>query len=153
MKTRILTVCTTLVLGTILVAFAPLRGGESFTLHINNKQVVEHYFTSKAATPSVSLADVSANDQISVYYNECGKIGTNRKLMLKDEQGRVLKEFSFADASGEHTPMTVRASEIMAFKKSDRSSVSLVYASKLVSMGRVLASLALTSDVQTTRKQ
>lgn len=137
MKT-LLKIFTGIVIGTSLLAFTPL-GGESFSLHINGKEVIEHYFTAKATTPTVALNPDMANDQVSVYYNECGKIGTNRKLMLKDAQSRVLKEWRYDNAINEHTPMTFRVNEIVAYKTS--APLSLVYSSKEVSKQRLLTIL------------
>ncbi len=97
MKT--LKVLSGIALVAMLASFAPI-GGDGFTMHVNNKLVIEHYFTSKAATPRVSLATTSINDVVTIFYNECGKVGTNRKLSLKDEAGHLLKEWKFADTKG-----------------------------------------------------
>ncbi len=135
----------------MLASFAPI-GGEGFTMHMNNKVVIEHYFTSKAATPRFSLDAATGNEVISISYNECGKIGTNRKLTLKDEAGHLLKEWKFTD-SEDMNSMAIQGKEIMAFKKADRKTVTLTYSSKTVSTGRLLAVLSLENDAQVTSKK
>jgi len=130
-----------IVLGASLLAFTSIRGGESYTIHLNNKLLVEHYLTSKAATPTFSLEQASENDQLSVYYNECGKIGKERKLSIQDVQGNVLKTWSFANALGEHIPMICKVKDIIALKKNDRSILRLYYSSTEVSAGRLLANV------------
>lgn len=129
------------VLGATLLAFTSIRGGESYTIHLNSKLLVDHYMTSKAETPTLSLDNASENDQISVYYNECGKIGKERKLSIQDVQGNVLKTWSFANTLGEHTPMICKVKDIVALKKNERSTLRLYYSSKEVSTGRFLATI------------
>jgi hypothetical protein len=140
-----------IVLIAVLASFAPV-GGEGFTMHVNNKVVIEHYFTSKAETPRVSLDVATGNEVISISYNECGKIGTNRKLTLTDEVGHLLKEWKFTDSEDIHS-MAVQGKEIMAFKKTDRKTFTLTYSSKTVSAGRLLAVLTLENDAQVASKK
>jgi hypothetical protein len=134
-----------------LSSFTVRVGGESYTIHLNNKLVAEHYLTSKAVTPSVALNQAESNDDLSVYYNECGKIGKERKLTIKDDNGKVLKTWSFVNASGEHTPMVCKVKDILALKQKGDNSVRLYYASKGVTSERFLAELVLT-NVNTAKK-
>jgi hypothetical protein len=120
-------------------------GGESYTIHLNNKLLVEHYLTSKAVTPSFSLDQAGANDELSIYYNECGKIGKERKLTIKDEQDNVLKTWSFTNTIGEHTPMICKAKDIIALKQNERNTLKLYYSSKEVSSERFLAIIMVES--------
>lgn len=134
-----------IVLGATLFAFTSFRGGESYTIHLNSRLLVEHYMTSKAETPTLSIMQTSENDQLSVYYNECGKIGKERKLSIQDVQGNVLKTWSFANALGEHTPMIFKVKDILALKQKGDNSVRLFYTSKEVASERFLATLVLTN--------
>lgn len=137
--------CAGIVTGLILMSFVPL-GGESFTLHINGKEVLAHYFTNKAVTPTVALNPASVTDKVSVYYNECGKIGTSRRLILKDGQNKVLKEWTYANVSGEHTPMSFTVNELVTFKTS--GPFKLIYSSKEVAREQLLALLTLDSEIK-----
>jgi len=150
MKTLI-KLCAGVMISSILLAFTPWLGGEGFTLHINGREVVDHYFTSNAVTPTVTLNPAAVNDKISVYYNECGKIGMSRKLMLKDAQNRVLKEWRYDNATNEHTPMTFRVNEILAYR-ANSGQLNLVYASKEVSKERLLTVLSFEGASNTARK-
>lgn len=134
-----------------LSSFTLRFGGESYTIHLNNKLVVEHYLTSKAATPSVALNQAEGNDELSIYFNECGKIGKERKLTIKDDNDKVLKTWSFVNASGEHTPMICKVKDILMLKQKGDNSVRLYYASKEVTSERFLATLVLT-NVNTAKK-
>jgi hypothetical protein len=135
----------------VLASFAPI-GGEGFTMQVNDKVVIEHYFTSNASAPRVSLDVTDGNEVISISYNECGKIGTNRKLTLKDEAGHLLKEWKFTDSEKVNS-IAIQGKEIMAFKNADRKTVTLTYSSKTVSTGRLLVVLTLENEAQTVSKK
>lgn len=128
-----------------LSSFTVRLGGESYTIHLNNKLVAEHYLTSRAVTPSVALNQAEGNDKLSIYYNECGRIGKERKLTIKDDNDKVLKTWSFTNASGEHTPMICKVKDILAVKQKGDNSVRLYYTSKEVASERFLATLVLTT--------
>lgn len=134
-----------------LSSFTVRVGGESYTIHLNNKLVAEHYLTSKAVTPSVALNQAEGNDELSIDYNECGKIGKERKLTIKDDNDKVLKTWSFATASGEHTPMICKVKDILVLRQKGDNSVRLYYTSKEVTSERFLATLVLT-HVNTAKK-
>lgn len=124
-------------LGCILLAsFSFLPGGDSYTISINGEQIIQHYVFSKNPVPNLPL-NVKSNDTISVYYSECGKIGTARMLSLRDEKGSVLREWKFKDALSEHTAMHLRANELEAKGKS----LFLFYSSKEVTKAQQLAKL------------
>lgn len=139
-------------LGAMLASFAPV-GGEGFTMHVNNKLVIEHYFTSKAVTPHITMDAATGKSTISVSYNECGKVGTNRKLTLKDEAGKVLKEWKFSDSDELNSNMSIQGREIIEFKKEDRNALTLTYTSKVVSAGRLLVALTFDNEAQAANKK
>ena len=129
--------CLTLIL--TLSSFLVRRGGDSYTISINGKQVIQHYLFSKEPLPSLPL-DPTIEDQITVYYSECGKIGTNRKLSVRNEKNQVLKEWSFANVTSEHLPMTVNSKDL-AFQ----GNIGLYYTSNEVTNPRKLVTLVVNS--------
>jgi hypothetical protein len=150
MKT--LKVFSAIALIAMLASFAPF-GGEGFTMHVNNKLVIEHYFISITDTPCISMDAATGQSTISISYNECGKVGTNRKLTLKDEAGKVLKEWKFTDSDEINSKMIMEGKEIMEFKKERRKAFTLTYTSKVVSAGRLLAALILDNEAQAASKK
>jgi hypothetical protein len=112
-------------------------GGDSYTVFINDKQVIQYYVASKQPTPSLKLDAGTLDDQISVYFNECGKIGTARTLILKDGQNKILKEWTYANVTGDHTPMSLTAKEVHALARN--GSASLFYQSDTISKGLLIA--------------
>ncbi len=140
-----------LFMSTCLFAFTPvIPGGDSYTIHLNNNRVVEHFVFSKAALPVISLAGSAAADQLSVYYNECGKIGTARRLSVKDNQGRELKSWSFNDTTSEHTPLTCTVGDLQRLKHPNNN-LTLYYTSREVSKGQALATLSFDGDRRASR--
>ncbi len=142
MKKQALLSLQALIVCSALFSFSTFRGGDSYTIHVNNKQLVQYYVASKEATPKISL-DQNANDKLSVFYSECGKIGQSRKLTLKDQQDNVLKEWSFANVTGEHTAMICNSKEIFTANKNKVNSLKLYYSSREVSKERLLVTIDL----------
>jgi hypothetical protein len=117
-----------------LSSFLPFRGGDSYTISVNGKQVIQYYVFSKEKLPSLTLT--GADDQLSVFYSECGKIGTDRKLSVRDDQNKILKEWKFANVVDEHTPMKISAKDITA-----KGNIGLYYTSEEVKTPRKLVNL------------
>lgn len=147
MKLNIIKHALRIALCAILFSFSTV-GGESYTIHLNDKLLVQYHVPSKAAMPSISLTTVASNDRLSIYYNECGQIGKERRLTIKDDKDNVLKEWRFTNVTGEHTPMTCKANDILALKQKDSNKLKLVYTSREVSKGRLLATIVLTDDLK-----
>lgn len=123
------------VLFIVLSSFVVKRGGDSYTISINGKQVIQYYALSKEPLPSLVISP-NSEDKLSVYFNECGKIGKSRGLSVRDDEGSVLKEWKYANALDEHTPMTISSSEINV-----RGNVGLYYTSETVVKPRKLVTL------------
>jgi hypothetical protein len=139
------------VVSTFLFAFTGI-GGDSYTIHLGEKQLVQFYVHSKNPTPTFGFDQASVNEQISVYYSECGKIGKERKLTIKNEKDEVLAGWQFANTTGEHTPMNFKAKDILALKQKGVNKVKLYYSSQEVSSGRLLAVISLNNDRKASRQ-
>lgn len=147
MKSTSIKVLIGLTLCASLFSFSRI-GGDRYTIHLNAKQIVEHFVLSKEAIPSFSLDQANANSQLSVYYSECGKIGTARKLSVKDDKGIVLASWQFENTVQEHTPMSFKAKEVLALRQKGNTSVKLFYSSREVSKDRLLATIILTDELK-----
>jgi hypothetical protein len=132
---------------TTLLSFSKI-GGHSYTIHLNEKQLVQNYVHSKEVTPNISLAHATANDQLFVSYNECGQVGKERRLSIRDEKDNVLKEWQFANSPDERSPMICKAKEILAVKKNSNSKLRLFYASREVSKGQLLATIDVADSLK-----
>lgn len=134
-----------LVLGIMLMAFT--FGGDSFTIHLNNKQVIEHYVHSKKETPTLQLSS-DEKGSLTVFYSECGKIGNSRTILLKDNQQNTLKTWKYADALVDHKPMEISVSELQTHLRKEKA-LNLVYQSREVKKETLLVTITAKKNVLT----
>lgn len=132
-------------LSVMLFSFYPI-GGEGYTIRMGNRLLIEQHVTAKATVPSLSLQQSDAAEELSIYYSHCGQIGTSRSLSIRDAKSKVLKEWKYMDASNQHTPMVCKVKDILALQRERGSVVELVYSSKELPDGKVLASVTVAGE-------
>jgi len=133
-------------------AFSGNMGGDSFTIYLNNKLLLQQSVYGEEGTKSLQLDQASPNDQLMISYSHCGKSGTGRSILLKDAQNTTLKEWRFADASGANNAMTCRVKDILDLQKGN-TTINLFYTSRELPNGRMLASLQLHDGKQALDKK
>jgi hypothetical protein len=117
---------------TTLSAFSGSVGADSFKVYLNDKLLFEKYVTRDQSVKSISLSESSANDQLIVYYDHCGRIGTGRSLTLLNGSD-VLKKWEYNDTqSVDASGMICRISDIKSLRKGGRA-MELAYSSKELS--------------------
>ncbi|HMG90906.1 MAG TPA: hypothetical protein VK589_12650 [Chryseolinea sp.] len=109
------------------IAFVP--GTASYEVYLNHESVIKEHLYGRKEAPTLPLNTSTAKDELSVTFNNCGKIDTARKISLKDEQDKTLKEWSFSDSPDIKNQMVIRVSEITGFKN-QHSTAKLVYSSR-----------------------
>ena len=130
----------------LLFSFAsPGRGGEGFEIFLNNKPVVQKFGTKMNVVETLKLDQSNANDELSVRYYHCGRIGKDRTITLKDANDQVLKQWKFTDVSNASASMSCKVKEILALQKGKDKTIKLYYASTELPKGRQLASIVGTS--------
>lgn len=129
-------------LSLLLVSFAPRVGGYSYTLHLNNKFVSEHYLTSKLETPSLALTEQATTGTLGIYFNECGQIGQGRKLSVRTADEKILKEWSFVNSTSKHESMEIGLKEVPTLAS---NKVAIYYTSDRVTKPQLLVYLVTTS--------
>ena len=114
---------------------APLPGGESYKVYLNNKLVMDQFSDHK----QLMLGKENRNDKIMITYNHCGIAGKKRTLTVKDETGKELKQYRFNDA-GLSDRMVIQVSDLWSLKKSNpkSGSLSILYSSEQLPAGRLL---------------
>jgi hypothetical protein len=135
----------TIALCLLLISFAPRPGGYSYTLHLNNKLVSEHYVTSKFETPSLTLTDQTMKGTLGIYFNECGQIGQARKLSLRTADEKILKEWSFDNSTMKHDPMEISLKDVTTTIAPGKWAV--YYTSERVTKPQMLVYLVTTTRV------
>lgn len=132
----------------ILFSFSGDTGADSYKVYLNDKLVLQQYVMRQAAAiPALPLDGAEAGDELRVYYSHCGKIGTARKLSIRSDADKKLKDWSFADVSGTDTGMNLRVKDVLSFGKAN-DKVKIIYTSNEIPDGVTLASIA-TKDRKT----
>ena len=131
-----------------LVSFSKVKGGDYFEIYLNNRLVVQQVLHSDKNVKQLSLQKSNYNDQLKVVYSECGRIGQERKITIKDGQNRVIKQWSFVNGTKTAKEMTFKVKDILDLKKGD-AVLQLVYSSKELPKGQVLASITTSNNNHT----
>lgn len=118
-------------------------GGEGYTIRMGYKLLIEQHVTLRSAVPGFALNRSDAGKELSIYYSHCGLIGKSRAISVRDEQDKILKEWKYADALTEHNPMVCKVNDILALQLQVGNKIQLVYSSKEIPTGKVLANVRL----------
>ena len=143
MKSVISKTMTLIVMCATLFSFSPKPGGEGFEIYLNNKVVLQQYGSEMNSIKNLQLDQNSYNDQLTIKYYHCGKVGKNRIITIKDGQNKLLKEFRYADAATPVGAMALNVKDIMTLKKGNNITVKLFYSSSELTNGRLLTSIVL----------
>ena len=125
-----------------LCSFAFVPGGASYEVFLNRERVIQDHLYGRKEAPTLPLNLNTAQDELSVTFSNCGKIDTARKISLKDEQNKTLKEWSFSDSPDIKNQMVIRVSEITGFRD-QYSTAKLVYSSRELTTDVHLVTLQL----------
>jgi hypothetical protein len=126
---------------TAIFSFSVKPGGEGFEVYINNKLILQRFGDQLNRAQVIQLSEGSANDEMTIKYHHCGKVGKNRVLTLKDGQDKVLKEIKFADVADPYGGMSCKVKDVVNFKKGSSNTIKLYYTSSELPGGRLLASI------------
>jgi hypothetical protein len=133
-----------------LYSFSPNPGGYSYEVYLNNQLVIKEHMYGRKETPTIPLNMTTAQDAISVAFNNCNKVDVSRKISLKDDHDTTIKEWTFGDSPDIKNQMKIKVSEIAAVRNK-HSTVKLVYSSQAISDGVHLINLQL-SDATALKK-
>jgi hypothetical protein len=123
-------------------SFSGKSGGDYYKVLLNGRLVAEQYLTKPVALKVLSLSAANQNDKLAVYYSHCGQMGRSRSISLKNEDGKILKEWKFNDSQSQQMQLSV--SEILN-ASAKQGSVMIYYASKEIPAGKQLITLNLSS--------
>jgi hypothetical protein len=125
-----------------LNAFTVKRGVDVFEIYLNNKLIVRQAMNQPIKLQSLQLNKTNINDNLVVYYNHCGATGKNRTISIRDDNGNVVKEWKFADASGSNTGMTIPVKELLQLEKRYANThINLFYTAEQLPKGRMLSAV------------
>jgi len=117
-------------------------GRDSYEIYLNNKLLLKQTVDQSFSLKSLHLDPSNSNDQLVIHYSQCGVIGKGRSIAVKDEKGRILKEWKFSDApTGTNASMVISVKELLQLAKDNANgSLRCYYTSEERSKGQVLAS-------------
>ncbi len=132
-----------MVIATALFSFSRVPGGDSYTIYLNDKLLIQHYVYKGENLKPISLGGVTANDILKVHYSHCGKMGVARVLTVRDNGLNTLKTWKYPDSSdGSEGAMTCKAADIVSLQHANPNrKLLLYYSSEQLPEGRVLATI------------
>ncbi|HEY6977648.1 MAG TPA: hypothetical protein VH396_15225 [Chitinophagaceae bacterium] len=127
-------------------SFISKAGGDKYEIYLNDKLITQKYVgQSGVDVSSLQLDKTNSKDNLIIYYSHCGTVGKGRTILIKDEQNKVLKEWKFADATGNDASMSIPVKDILDLQKNNvHASLSLYYfSSQYLPKGRMLTAIKL----------
>ncbi|MBA2562613.1 MAG: hypothetical protein H0V14_06800 [Chitinophagaceae bacterium] len=127
-----------------LFTFNAKAGGDSYQIYLNNKLLLKQYVTQPLNVKSLQLDKANLNDRLVIFYSHCGQTGKGRSIAIKDEKGKIIKEWKFANSTGSNESMIIPVKELLQLEKNNLNGrLHLYYASQQLPKGRMLTSLNL----------
>ena len=126
-----------------LFTFNAKAGGDSYEIYLNNKLILKQYVTEPLNLKSLQLDKANSNDRLVIFYSHCGQTGKGRSIAIKDEKGKILKEWKFANSTGSKS-MIIPVKEILQLEKNNTNGrLRLYYAAQQMPKGLMLTALDL----------
>jgi hypothetical protein len=124
-----------------LLCKTAIAGIDSYQIYLNGNLVMKQYVSQPLSISSLQLNKAGNTDVLVVYYSHCGVIGKGRSIAVKDENGTVLKEWKFADATDADNGMQIPVKEILQLQ-GKAANLSLYYSSQQLPAGRLLTAVS-----------
>lgn len=136
------TVCVLLAtMFVVLPSFSTRPGGEGFEIYLNNKVILQQFGNQLKTVKEITIDPQHADAKLTVKYHHCGQVGKNRRLVIRDEDNRLLKQWNFEDASSPAEGISCSVKEILGLSKNKPTTLRLYYSSNELPGGRQLAAI------------
>lgn len=122
-------------------------GGIVFEIYLNNKLLLKQQYNKVVSgSPDLQLGDANSNDNLRIFFTSCGRSGKTRSVGIRDENNKLLKEWTFTNSNSSDLSMTIPVKEILALQKDKPAgSLKLFYFSpEQFPNGQMLASVQAT---------
>lgn len=128
-------------------------GLDYYEIYLGKKMLFQRYVNKPLSLESLPLSGANTNDQLVIHYYQCnapGKLGTKRVITLKDDSGKTIKEWKFADAQASNAGMEIPVKELLQLEKTSKGKLlALFYTAEGRPEGEKLASLPASSKAVT----
>ena len=129
----------------MIFAVAANAGVDSYSIYLNKKLLFKQSMDKPLTLQSLQLDKANPNDELIIYYSQCNapnKTGSGRSIVVKDAEGKKIKEWKFEDVKGSDHAMIIPVKELIALqKKKAASSFVLFYNAENLEKEQKLASL------------
>jgi hypothetical protein len=120
-------------------------GLDYYRIFLGKKLIYERYVNKPLSLESLPVSAADANETLTVYYFQCNapnKTGSNRSIALKDDNGNIIKQWSFANVQGTNTAMAIPVKELLQLQKANKSGeLALYYSAEGRTDGEKLAAI------------
>lgn len=130
----------------ILFGFRAKIGLDSYEIYLNDKLVLQQYVNQPLHLRKLQLDRTKDQDQLKIYYKHCQTdgAGTNRSIVVKDQMGKILKKWTFANVKGPNNAMVIPVKELRQLEKNHAlHQLSLHYNAQEHPKGELLTALSL----------
>ena len=130
-----------------LIAFVSTAnaGLDYYEIFVGKKLVMKRAVNQPLSLESLPVSQANINEQLVIHYYQCNapnKLGTKRSVTLKDGNGKIIKEWKFADTNGSINGMVIPVKELLQLEKiADGGSLQIYYASQQLPAGKMLTSI------------
>ena len=133
-------------LAAALFAFSEV-GGDSYTIYLGDKLMMKEHVMANRPIRNIEVKGENVEDVLRVYYSHCGKTGVERSVTVNDRNKKVLKTWSFSD----NDDMEVNLRDVVS-AAGNSNTLQLVYTSRELPGGKVLAGISLHGSVKASLK-
>ena len=133
------------VIALIAFSYSAKAGGDIFQVYLNNSLILKQFVIEPLTLKDLRLQEAKPTDKLVVHYSHCGKVGKARSIAIRDEKGKVYKEWKFDNSGSTDAGMSIPVKEILDLQAKNKAvRLSLHYSSQELPKGRMLAGLPVT---------
>ncbi|RYY27510.1 MAG: hypothetical protein EOO04_09420 [Chitinophagaceae bacterium] len=129
-KTTIVKAILLIFLSLPFVGASAFGGADSYAIYLNDKLLVKQSLGDPLDLKTLPITEKNSSDKLVIRYMQCNtpsKVGKNRVITLKNDAGKIVKEWKFKDLDGEASDMVIPVKEILALQKSANGALSFYY--------------------------
>ena len=137
-----------MVVSAVIFAFSGNAGRDKYTVSLNGKVLLEEYVIPGHRPKAIAIPVASVDDVLTVEYSHCGKRGVARSIAIHENGKEALRRWYFPDTAA----LAVSLKELTSLSRT-RAELQLVYFSREIPEGKVLATLTLPAEIRAGRSE
>ncbi len=122
-----------------------LAGIDSYEVYLDNKLLIRQSMAEPLDLKTLAITDANRSQKLIIKYLQCNapnQTGKNRAISVRDENGKIIREWKFKNAEKQGSVMEIPVSEVLALQKSATSTLALYYSADGMEKTQKLAALA-----------